>query len=277
VRDEASKSHDLRTVGVPFRLPKASELVAAQLRHQIIRGELADGQYLPAEAVLIAQFGVSRPTLREAIRILEAESLITVRRGARGGAQVHLPDPHVAATYTGLMLQSQGVTLEDVYDARLAIEVAAVRRAAISHSSRDIATLREAAERDLPIVESPGSTIIEQTAFHKIIMDISGNKTLSAFSSMIHRIVELANYSSATSNDAADVNQRGLVRAAKAHVRLVDLIEAGKVQEAIALWTAHLSEAKDYALGGGSTDTVLDLLDQVSLGQRPSPRRGFGL
>ena len=67
----------------PVKVPKTAELVAAQLRRQIVRGDLREGDALPPEATLMEQFAVSRPTLREAFRVLESEALISVRRGAR--------------------------------------------------------------------------------------------------------------------------------------------------------------------------------------------------
>ena len=80
----------------PVRVPKAAELVAAHLRRQIIRGDIAEDEALPAEAELMHIYNVSRPTLREALRILESESLIVVKRGARGGARAALPDATAA-------------------------------------------------------------------------------------------------------------------------------------------------------------------------------------
>ena len=100
------------------RVPKAGEMVAAQLRRQIVLGELKEGDQLPPESVLMEQFGVSRPTLREAFRILEAEGAITVRRGVRGGARVQVPDIGVAARHIGLLLQYRGALLSDVYEVR---------------------------------------------------------------------------------------------------------------------------------------------------------------
>ena len=70
-------------LGTLMRIPKMAELVAAHLRRQIVRGDLQEGDALPPETVLMEQFGVSRPTLREAFRVLESEALISVRRGAR--------------------------------------------------------------------------------------------------------------------------------------------------------------------------------------------------
>ena len=109
------------------RVPKAAELVASDLRRQIIRGILTAGDALPNETALMEVYDVSRPTLREALRILESEGLVSVKRGAHGGARVHLPDIGVAAKYAALMLQVRGATIEDVFQARRVLEPAAVR------------------------------------------------------------------------------------------------------------------------------------------------------
>ena len=103
------------------RVPKMAELVAQQLRRQIIRGELPEGAALPSEAALMTQFGVSRPTLREAFRVLESEGLINVRRGAHGGARVQIPNGEAAARYAGLVLEFRGATkrLGSVLDAEV--------------------------------------------------------------------------------------------------------------------------------------------------------------
>ena len=71
--------------------PRIAEIVADELRRQIIDGELADGDLLPRQEVLVEQFNVSLVSLREALRILETEGLVSVRRGNRGGAVVHAP------------------------------------------------------------------------------------------------------------------------------------------------------------------------------------------
>src|SRR5829696_8998228 len=104
------------------RVPKTAELIAHHLRRQIVRGELRENDALPPETELMEMFGVSRPTLREAFRVLESEALISVRRGARGGAVVHAPNIDSAARYAGLVLEYRGTTLADVYEARNALE-----------------------------------------------------------------------------------------------------------------------------------------------------------
>ncbi|WP_235433332.1 FadR/GntR family transcriptional regulator, partial [Protofrankia coriariae] len=131
-------------MGRRVRVPKTAELVAARLRRQIVRGELVEGDALPPEAVLMEQFGVSRPTLREAFRVLESEALISVRRGAHGGARVHTPNGDVAARYAALVLEYRGTTIADVHQARALLEPPCVRRLAQRHTEEDLARLRAA-------------------------------------------------------------------------------------------------------------------------------------
>src|SRR6476619_494453 len=92
-----------------IRPQRAAELVAADIRGRILSGELDEG--LPTEMVLLEQFSVSRPTLREALRILETEGLVRTRRGKQGGAVVSRPTVDTAAYHLGLVLQSVSVDL----------------------------------------------------------------------------------------------------------------------------------------------------------------------
>src|SRR4051812_11362165 len=86
------------------RVRKLSHAVAERLRGQIVSGQRKAGGKLPLESELLVQFKVSRPTIREALRILEAESLILLGRGARGGATVLGPTVERAAQYAGMVL-----------------------------------------------------------------------------------------------------------------------------------------------------------------------------
>ena len=93
---------------------RTAEIIADELRRQIIEGELSDGDLLPRQEVLVEQFNVSLVSLREALRILETEGLLSVRRGNRGGAVVHAPAKASAAYMLGLLLQSDYVPLGDL-------------------------------------------------------------------------------------------------------------------------------------------------------------------
>lgn len=118
------------------RSPKTAELVARTLRRMVVEGQLQDGDFLPHEAELIAHFGVSRPTLREAVRVLESERLVEVRRGSRTGAKVCVPGPEIVARPAALLLALSGTTLADVMTARTAIEPPAAKMLAETAPSK---------------------------------------------------------------------------------------------------------------------------------------------
>src|ERR1700726_3433330 len=136
---EVVRDGEQQMVGSQVRVPKMGELVASSLRRQIVRGDLAEGDALPSEPELMQQFGVSRPTLREAFRVLESESLISVRRGAHGGAVGHVPNGDVAHRHAALVLEHRGETSGDVYEARGVIEPACVAQVARSRTQKQLA------------------------------------------------------------------------------------------------------------------------------------------
>src|SRR5262245_65248684 len=100
--------------------------IADEIRRLVVSGKVADGDWLGHEPELVARFRVSRPSLREALRILEAEGLISVVRGVRGGVIVHAPDHRLAARTAALVLQARNVSLADVHHARALLEPAVV-------------------------------------------------------------------------------------------------------------------------------------------------------
>src|SRR5258708_28670484 len=117
---------------------KTAALIAAKIRRQIVRRELLPGMTLPTEPDLLAELGVSRPTLREAFRILETESLISVRRGVGGGALVLTPAIAGGARYVGLLLQFDGATIAAVYEAPVAREPICARMMAAPPQAPDL-------------------------------------------------------------------------------------------------------------------------------------------
>src|SRR3954447_7122458 len=105
-----------------LRQPRLADMVASVLRDRIVNGELEDGDLLPKQDELLEEFRISRPSLREALRILESEGLLTVRRGNVGGSVVEAPNAESSAYMFGLVLQSRHGTAADLADAIRHIE-----------------------------------------------------------------------------------------------------------------------------------------------------------
>jgi DNA-binding FadR family transcriptional regulator len=242
------------------RVPKMAELVAQQLRRQIIRGDLHEGAALPSEAVLMKRFGVSRPTLREAFRVLESEGLIRVRRGAHGGARVQVPSGEAAARYAGLVLEFRGATLQDVYEARGVLEPPCARRLASRRTKSDIDRLRENIASARAALDDPATHIRLNNEFHALMIELAGNQTIIVLNSMVREIIDLSSYLHVAEDAGTPNNIRATKKGIRAHELLVDYIEGKDGDEAENIWRKHLTEAQHYMLGRGDPKTVLDLL-----------------
>ncbi len=241
----------------PVRVPKTAELVAARIRRQIVRGELTDGEPLLPETELMAEFGVSRPTLREAIRILESESLVSVTRGSRGGARVHPPNIRVAARYAGFLLQHAGATLEDVQAARVVVEPPAARLLAERRNGRAAHELREVIAQEERVLDDAHAFAALSTRFHELLMELAGNQTLALVVGMLHDIVEMH----AESSMSRHLNVKATRRAIRSQKKLVDLIEAGDTEGAEQHWRNHVRQAGQATLDHGGRKSVVDLFD----------------
>ena len=244
----------------PVRAPKAAELVAARLRDQIVRGELREGDVLAPEGELMQRFGVSRPTLREAMRVLEGEALITVHRGARGGARVHTPDGETVAQFAGLVLQFRGATVADVYEARRALDLAALRIIVGRGSPWDFVALDENVAA-MGRATEPGDIVELHDEFHTLLVELAGNQTLVVFEQMIHRIIGRHGRFQVVQRDRLEVRANA-VGGARTHARLLELLRnGGDPDEAVEMWRRHLDELARMVLLGDDQETVLQLLD----------------
>jgi DNA-binding FadR family transcriptional regulator len=235
-------------VSTSVRAPKTAELISSYLRRKIVRGELKPQDALPSEVELMGQFGVSRPTLREAFRILETENLITVRRGTRGGAQVTAPDISVAARYIGVLLQVQDTTIEDVSIARMVAEPTCAGLLARRRTADDLADLR-AVVADLLAANGPGGlpdparwTRLSYR-FHELVVERCGNKTLAVQAAVLQDIVATHLEASISGDLSEPTTPTRFRRQVRSLVKLIELVEARDSDGAQTHWRAHLEAA----------------------------------
>jgi len=245
-----------------IRIPKTAELVADQIRKRIIRGELQEGDSLPSEAQLMEALGISRPTLREAFRILETEMLISVARGSRTGARIHMPRVESVARYAGYALQSQGAKVADVYEARLAIEPFVARQLAESRSAEAVRRLTAEVDRLFMLIEGEHyrEFIVGLAEFHRVMVEVYGNVTLLLVTSMLQEVVERHQVRWLN----ADGNQTSIRKIRLTGVRsfqkLIRLIETGDGPGAEAHWRLHIENANRSWLAGVPEGAGIDVL-----------------
>jgi DNA-binding FadR family transcriptional regulator len=128
----------------PVDVPKASDVLARQLRERILSGEFAEGMVLPAERELVKQTQMSRATVREALRILEVQNLIRVKAGRNGGAFVQRPTTRSMANSVGMLIRGQRIKLADLMETREALEPFCAELAARNRTDDDLAVLDKA-------------------------------------------------------------------------------------------------------------------------------------
>lgn len=244
-----------------IRIPKTAELVANSIRRQITSGALKEGETLQPEAMIIEEFAVSRPTVREAFRILESEKLISVSRGSRGGARVHTPKAEQVARYAGFVLQSKKVSYRDVYEARIVIEPPSARLVAETRWKDAPAVLREIIQQQRE-ADARGDLGRAVARFHARMIEFTGNQTLILISEMLDGIVGRYQSGVTGANRVADAGSRRRTEAGlRSQEKLVGFIEARDGAGAEAHWRSHMENSAKVWLAGGPGDSVVDWVD----------------
>src|SRR2546430_11586771 len=128
----------------PMPVPKASDVLADDLRERILLGEFPEGTALTTERDLVAQTQMSRATVREALRILEVQGLIRIKTGRAGGAYVQKPDDESVADSVALVIRGRRFRMAALLETREAIEPACAPPAAKYRTDPDPARPRKA-------------------------------------------------------------------------------------------------------------------------------------
>ncbi|WGX95527.1 FadR/GntR family transcriptional regulator [Nocardioides sp. L-11A] len=235
--------------GGGVRFARLAEQIADDLRTRLLVGDLSDATELPVEETLRLHYGVSKPTFREAVRVLEAEGLITVRRGAIGGAVVHRPDAEHVAYSLGLVLSGRRVDVTDVAAAIRAVEPACAEACAL-REDRDrevVPVLLRLHERSVKVVDN----LVEVTAlsrlFHEAIVDLCGNHSLSVLAGALESL--WSSHESAWASrdgDTSTIPRDQRMHALEEHRVLIDQIAAGDAAGARATSLRHLEVSQNY-------------------------------
>jgi DNA-binding FadR family transcriptional regulator len=243
-----------------LRQPRLAEVVAGVLRERIIDGTLADGDLLPKQDELLEEFRISRPSLREALRILESEGLIRVRRGNVGGSVVEVPTAETSAYMFGLVLQSRRGTAGDLAEAIMQIEPITAsmcaeradrKRAVVPQLEANLAATAEA------IGDGPTFTRASR-AFHELMVAACGNETLILTVGALESLwsEQERRWASAASSEGRYPGVKQQRDVLTAHKSLVQAIAAGQGERAAKLARSHLAHSQRYALEGSGKHVV---------------------
>jgi DNA-binding FadR family transcriptional regulator len=221
---------------------KQYELVAERLRDRVVHGDLQPGERLPNEAALATDFGVSRATVREALRVLAAQNLIRTSKGAGGGSYVTLPSVDAVSAFVqssiSLLAAADDVTLDELLEARELLEVPAARLAAMRHNEDELERLREAIPEE-PLRLGPQRQFVYNQDFHLAVIEGSRNQLLTIAAAPVFAVLQ-------TNLARSKLGVRFHRTINEHHRGIVAAIEAGDADQAGYEMYGHLEWLRPY-------------------------------
>lgn len=224
----------------PIVVPKTSDVLASELRRQILTGVLPPGASLPAERDLVTQTGLSRGSVRDALRILEVENLVITRPGRYGGSVANKPDDESLKRSISIFVHGRGITLLSLLQTREAVEPSLAALAAKNRSDAELQQLVDATERVESAFMNAPQFLRENVNWHLAIAAASHNELLRAF---MHSISNMVYKASAMENFASDVVRKQVMHAHRRILEAIALQDAPLAERRMALHLAAVTAA----------------------------------
>ena len=218
----------------PIRQARASGEIVSQIERAIFDGELQTGDRLESERELAERFGVSRITVRDALRVLEARGLVHVKVGASGGAFVSDTNVDQVAESISTMIQLRRMTLSGVAEARTVVETATSELAAERADPAAILRIEQTVEKGRSVVREQAPHTEASMDFHVAVADAAKNELLAATVDAYRDLLVQ------TLHDMRDV--RSAKTTQKAHEEILDAIKSHEPEAERKLMLEHLQD-----------------------------------
>lgn len=237
----------------PMEVPKASDVLANELRERILTGEFPEGTPLPPERELVRQTGMGRTTVREALRILQVQGLLRMRSGRAGGAFVQQPGNESVANSLELLIRGRQVRLASVHETREAIEPFCARLAAQHRTAEDLERL-EAANKALAAGGSLAAFLQANVDWHVGVARAGHNEILTGIMTALSRAIYTV------TNNEGFVSDEVRALAARAHKSVTRAIREQDAEAAARRMSRHVHS---YAAAAMETDerTAIEVED----------------
>jgi DNA-binding FadR family transcriptional regulator len=225
-------------------VPKAANILAGQLREMIVGGRLIPGSFLPTERQLVTDSGLSRTSVRDALRVLESEGLITTKVGRSGGSMVTLPGRDAVARSVELFVRTHGIRLESLLDCRVAVEPMLASLAARNRSQDELKEIETLHEEFCAAIDHVPRYKAVNLDWHLAVARASGNEPLIALMEAISSpIRDAMDYRHVTTPDLRHT-------AIAAHARIIDAIRKKDEAAAFRRMDRHVSAYRAVAVEG---------------------------
>jgi DNA-binding FadR family transcriptional regulator len=234
----------------PVDVPKASDVLAREIRERILSGELVEGTALPAERELVKQTQMSRATVREALRILEVQNLIRVRPGRAGGAFVQRPTTKSMASSVSTLIRGQKIRLADLMETREALEPSCAELAARKRTNEDLDVLDRANDE----IANPDADL---TAFLQANLDWHVGVAMASHNELLIGLMMALSHAIYMGTDNAafvDDNVRTVTQ--RAHRSITNAIRSGDPDVAGRRMRNHVHSYAKAALAMDKRDVI---------------------
>jgi DNA-binding FadR family transcriptional regulator len=219
----------------PIVAGRISATISAQIRNAILDGKVKPGERLPTEREMTERFGVSRVTVRDALRALETAGLVEIRVGAAGGAFVTAPSSRLVGQGISDMLVLSQVDPDEIAEARLIMELGTVALAVERASTEDIADLREIADRGAQAIADDTYETSLAREFHARLAAAAHNRAIDMVAETFGG--PLSMHPVREREPAGWSHERSV----EEHLRIVDAIEQRDAKLARKLMAEHLT------------------------------------
>lgn len=214
------------------RPTRASDEIVGQVRGALFEGRLRPGEALGSEAQLAEQFGVSRTTIRDALRSLEAHGIVEIRTGVKGGVRVARGDPNRFADGLAVQLALVGLDFADALAAQLGLEWVGAELAAAQATAADLDEMARLVDRSEELVDDGAAFTECSVAFHQAVGHASHNWAIVTGLRAIREILRESHARYTTPERA-----RKLVGV---HRQILDALRAGEGERAGLLMRQHI-------------------------------------
>jgi DNA-binding FadR family transcriptional regulator len=246
----------------PVKVGRASTAIVERIRDALASGDLREGDRLPSERELADVFGVSRVTVRDGLRALEASGLVQIRVGARGGAFVTAPSAsHVQDGIANMLILSE-LPPDDVAEARLLLELGTITLAVDRATDEDVARLRELCERSQKALRDGTYAVALSTEFHALLAQAAHNPAIAMITSSFRGPLSMHSIRVRQPNDKD--RHRASVRE---HFEILEALERRDAAAAREAMARHLLRKTTAGT------RVAPLLERWADGQAPASRR----
>lgn len=233
------------------RTKKLAEVIASKIEQDIIARGWPIGEVLGSEPDLLERYDVSRGVLREAIRLVEHKQIGRMRRGPSGGLVITAPDAGPVIDAVAVYVRYAQVTLDELFEVRKVVEVAATEGAAANLTEADLEALRDHA------TGTPGHDGADPHALHRHIGALTGNPAIELFSNVLTRLTALYVGSLTVSRSSS---ARWNADSDAAHNAIVDALIGGNAGLAGHRMQLHLEALGEFLRQRRASQTVVSAL-----------------